>query len=162
MPPNLAARRSPVYEVSTVTPPRSRLEAETRAYVASYTAPPRCQSYARALESIAGRMDSAGRVRDMSHARLGRVLGLSERQVQRIVHALRAAGMLRIDAQRGFANVYRVLVDWVLRLIAGESVTGHQPAVPDAHETPQTVPASAPTHPPPWIFARSLDRHPDL
>jgi hypothetical protein len=136
----------------------------TRAFVQRFEAPSRCGSWKRTLEVLAESMQTRhdGRTPPIEHARLGRRIGLSPRQAQRIVHALRAAGVLRIDAQRGFANVYRVLVDWVLRLIAGESV------FPDA--PPRTVEldardarGAAPTRPPPiygrWVNARGGCMH---
>lgn len=141
----------------------NRHDLETSEFVRKFEAPKRCQSHARALKAIADRIDHAGRLR-ISHAQLGRVLGLCERQTQTIVHALERAGVLRIVAQRGFANVYRVLVDWVLRLIAGESVAGSPVTTPDPHAaSPQPRAASSPPdHPPPWVFARYLEGHPEL
>lgn len=139
----------------------NRHELETRDFVRKFEAPKRCQSHARALEVLGGRVDHAGRVR-ISHAQLGRVLGLCPRQVQNIVHALRAAGVLRIDAWRGFANVYRVLVDWVLRLIAGESTVARSDAPP---LEPSAVPTSAAPspHPPPisgrWVWPNGACIH---
>lgn len=139
----------------------NRHELETRAYVRGFKAPKRCGSWSRALEVLAGRLDSAGRV-SITHARLGRAIGLCERQIQTIVHALERAGVLRIVAQRGYANVYRVLVDWVLRLIAGESTVARSDPNPEPYaDVSPTTSASSPD-PPPWIFARHLEAHPEL
>jgi hypothetical protein len=125
---------------------------ETLAFVRNYDAGPRHGSYKRVLADLAERMGPDGRVR-LSHARLGRSSSLCARQTQNVVHALQSAGVLRIVSRRGYANIYRVLVDWVLRLIAGESVaeaaanTKSEAMRPDAAQFPD--PASAPTRPPP-------------
>lgn len=140
-------------------------ELATRAFVRKFVAPKRCGSWSRALEVLAEHMDSAGRIR-ITHARLGRAIALGERQTQTIVHALQSAGVLRIVAQRGYANVYRVLVDWVLRLMAGESTVARSDAAPAPVSEPYAGPAnpsaSSPDPPPPWIFARHLEAHPFL
>lgn len=139
----------------------NRHELDTRNFVSHYIPPKRCQSQRRALEVLAEFIDSAGRV-SITHARLGRAIGLCERQIQTIVHALERAGVLRIVAQRGYANVYRVLVDWVLRLIAGESTVARSDPNPEPYaDVSPTTSASSPD-PPPWIFARHLESHPEL
>ena len=142
----------------------NRLELETGAWVERFTPPPRCQSWTRALRVIAHSIGRDGRTPNLAHARLARMIGLEPRQTQNVVHALARAGVLKIDARRGFANVYRVLVDWVLRLIAGESVA--ELAVPvTAEPDAQTGAwsASAPTHPPPiygrWVFSNGACIH---
>lgn len=139
----------------------NRHELETRQFVSGYIPPKRCQSQRRALETLAAYLDSAGRV-SISHARLGRAIGLCERQIQTIVHALERAGVLRIVAQRGYANVYRVLVDWVVRLIAGESTLARSEPNPEPYAGMDAPVSSPPPDPPPWIFARHLEAHPEL
>lgn len=91
----------------------------TAEYIASYRPPRAGTAFRVALEQLAARMDASGRVR-LTHAQLGRAIARCEREVQNIVHRLEREGWLAIEAHAGHANVYRVLVAWVRRVLEGE------------------------------------------
>lgn len=110
-----------------------------------------------ALELIAhhASRDHAGRARELTYAYIGRVIGRTTRQVQTIVHRLAAGGWLKLDFRRGFANVYRVLFDHIVRQVEGEA--REQPA-PSEFAALGTEPAPARD----ILWHPNLDHHPQL
>lgn len=126
--------------------------AATAAELASYRPPRAGTAYGLVLEHLGARIDHAGRIA-IPHVELGARVGRCKRQVQNIVHALERAGYLRIEARRGYANVYRVLVRWVLRMLEGEAREAPAPErVTFAPEAVWQAPAEPAYRPPPRIF----------
>lgn len=143
----------------------------TLASVADYVPRKRCGSHKGALEVLGRRMRHDGRAQ-ISYRQLAERLGVCREQARNILQDLAHQGLLLIEHQRdpehgNLANVYRLLLAHVLRMIDGEQRRSHRgrPNASDAAALASAPPADefiAGPAPPPWIFAAAevLDHHP--
>lgn len=141
------------------------------ASVADYVPRKRCASHKRALEALARRMQHDGRAR-FSYRQMAERIGVCREQARNVLKDLAAQGILLIEHERdpehgNLANVYRVLLAHVLRMIEGEQHGSRRgrPNALDAAALASAPPADefiAAPDAPPWIFAAAevLDHHP--